>query len=434
MQLEKLIANLLKHHYCVIVPDFGGFIANYESAWINRERHLIFPPHKQILFNGNLTKNDGLLANEVALKNAVSYTDALAKISLQIKDWRKQLEEGQRIELDEIGFLFLQNNQVVFEQNREVNLLLQAYGLKQISFVNYSPQEKLSSVSNNEIPIYVGMTEKVVEKDRGKVNKDSVKHNEIPTYVGMTGTKEDSGVGMTGRKEDSVVEVADKKETPVSDTPVIALNTEEEIEVLATEKDDSKVISIAPQKKKSRNYKYAIAAAVILPALFYSYWIPMKTDFLNTGKIQMSDLNPFNKQASSVYETRKSLFNIDLTTDWKSWEELTSGLPENVAVYNYELNDETYVSVRVKDDSLIDPVSNFEASGSYNLIAGCFSIESNATNFVADLNSKGYSSGIVDKKNGLFRVSAGSYATKDEAESALDKFENAGFSGWILKP
>jgi hypothetical protein len=40
------------------------------------------------------------------------------------------LEEGHRIELEEIGFLFLQNNQVVFEQNREVNLLLQAYGLK----------------------------------------------------------------------------------------------------------------------------------------------------------------------------------------------------------------------------------------------------------------------------------------------------------------
>jgi hypothetical protein len=52
----------------VIVPEFGGFIANYESAWINRQRALIFPPYKQILFNGNLTQNDGLLANELVIK------------------------------------------------------------------------------------------------------------------------------------------------------------------------------------------------------------------------------------------------------------------------------------------------------------------------------------------------------------------------------
>ncbi|MBL7897276.1 MAG: SPOR domain-containing protein, partial [Crocinitomicaceae bacterium] len=56
-----------------------------------------------------------------------------------------------------------------------------------------------------------------------------------------------------------------------------------------------------------------------------------------------------------------------------------------------------------------------------------------AENFVKKLADKGYGSGIVDKKGGLYRVSAGSYSSETEAESALDKFESDGFSGWILK-
>ncbi|MBK6527421.1 MAG: SPOR domain-containing protein [Crocinitomicaceae bacterium] len=411
MQLEGHISNLLKHHNCVIVPEFGGFIANYESAWINRQRALIFPPYKQILFNGNLTQNDGLLANELVIKTAVSYSEALAKISVQVKDWRKKLEEGHRIELEEIGFLFLQNNQVVFEQNREVNLLLQAYGLKQVSFVDFAIKEVQEKTVELK-PIVEQPVLKVVEKDRAKVNKDSVKADRLVV------------------KTDSQKTVKAKEEIPV-----IALNTDEEIEAVEVSQEDPKVIPLNREKKKSRNYKYAVAAAVILPVMFYTYWIPMKTDFLNTGKIQMTDFNPFNNQAGSVYQKRESNFNLDLTTDWKSWEELTASLPENVAVYNYELNDETYVSVRVKDDSLVINNSGvFVAEGSFNLIAGCFSVESNATNFVSELNSKGYSAGIVDQKNGLYRVSAGSFRSESDAESALDKFKNDGFSGWILKP
>ncbi len=411
MQLEGHISNLLKHHNCVIVPEFGGFIANYESAWINRQRALIFPPYKQILFNGNLTQNDGLLANELVIKTAVSYSDALAKISVQVKDWRKKLEEGHRIELEEIGFLFLQNNQVVFEQNREVNLLLQAYGLKQVSFVDFAIKEVQEKTVELK-PIVDQPVLKVVEKDRVKVYKDSVKPDHLVV------------------KTDTKKSVKAKEEIPV-----IALNTEEQIEAIEAAQEDPKVIPINREKKKSRNYKYAVAAAVILPVMFYTYWIPMKTDFLNTGKIQMTDFNPFNNQAGSIYQKRESNFNLDLTTDWKSWEELTAALPENVAVYNYELNDETYVSVRIKDDSLVSNNSGvFVSEGSFNLIAGCFSVESNATNFVSELNGKGYSAGVVDKNNGLYRVSAGSYNSESDAEAALDKFKNDGFSGWILKP
>lgn len=398
MQLEKHIASLLKHHNCVIVPEFGGFIANYESAWINRSRALIFPPYKQILFNGNLTQNDGLLANELVLKASMTYPQALQAIATQVKNWRQQLEAGDRIELEEIGFLFLQHKQVVFEQNREVNLLLQAYGLKQVSFVDYA----------------------AVNETAKQTLSETLRSRQIPVVQQNPSHKE----GVKAHKPLQVHDLPAEKETPV-----IALNTAEEIEVLEPQKDAQPVISIAP--KKSRNYKYAVAAAVVMPLMFYAYWIPMKTDFLNTGKIQLSDFNPFNPQAKTVYAKRDSAFSIDTAFEWKSWEELTAGLPADVSVYNLELTDEIYVPVRLSNTAV--PANSSAESGQFQLIAGCFSVEANANNLVEKLVTAGYPARVVDKKGNLYRVSAGSFETQNEAESALGTFKNEGFSGWILK-
>ena len=114
MQLHDYISHLLKNHNCVIVPDFGGFIANYESASINYSAHLIYPPRKQVLFNINLSKNDGLLANEMMLKESLSYEKSLEKIETNISNWRKKLNQGERIDLGEIGFLFSQNDNIIF--------------------------------------------------------------------------------------------------------------------------------------------------------------------------------------------------------------------------------------------------------------------------------------------------------------------------------
>jgi hypothetical protein len=386
----------------VIVPEFGGFIANYESAWINHARNLIYPPHKQILFNGNLVQNDGLLANELMIKMSFSYAVAQEKMAEQVKYWRNQLQDGERIELGEIGFLFLQNDQVVFEQNREANLLLQAYGFKQVTFTHYKLTSAKQAVTVE--PSFIA-AKKITQS----------------TEVGVEPVKK---VESTKINKPSVFAKKQK-----NSTPVIALSVNEKIEPVVTDSEEQQVIPLT--RKKARNYKYAVAAAVVLPALFYAYWIPMKTDFLNTGRVQVSDFNPFNEQAKAVYHQRDSAFVMDdFSSGWKSWDELTGTLPGHVAVYNLELNEELYIPVRLDVDS---DGSAFNANGSFHIIAGCFSVENNANSFVAQLVEKGYAAGIVDQHKGLYRVSAGAFNNESEAESALDKLESEGFSAWILK-
>lgn len=109
-------------HDCVIMPGFGGFVCNRQPAKIDQVTHLITPPGKHVVFNQNLKNNDGLLANEVAQTQKLSYSDAVKWIEQtteQIKTWltdQKQLEvEGfGRFRLNaEANYVFipqLQNN------------------------------------------------------------------------------------------------------------------------------------------------------------------------------------------------------------------------------------------------------------------------------------------------------------------------------------
>ena len=78
---NKYIVQLLRHLDCVIIPDFGGFVAQYKTASLDGVTGYS-PPSKQILFNINLKNNDGLLANKIA-RNKIFPSKELLKL-LQI--------------------------------------------------------------------------------------------------------------------------------------------------------------------------------------------------------------------------------------------------------------------------------------------------------------------------------------------------------------
>ena len=60
MKISYHIFNLLQEHDCVIVPNFGAFVARNISAKISCDGSRIYPPNKEITFNKSLIKSDGL--------------------------------------------------------------------------------------------------------------------------------------------------------------------------------------------------------------------------------------------------------------------------------------------------------------------------------------------------------------------------------------
>ena len=126
----EYISDLLFLHDCVIIPDFGGFICNYKSAYIDDESGLICPPSKDILFNRNLTHNDGLLVSWIAGKENISYEKATSQLMLFCEDLKIRLNQRQRIAFGDIGVFFTDRRfNIIFEPGKH-NFFAETLGME----------------------------------------------------------------------------------------------------------------------------------------------------------------------------------------------------------------------------------------------------------------------------------------------------------------
>lgn len=357
MKVEELIGNLLMRTNCVIVPDFGGFISNTKSAYIDYSKGVVYPPTKSVTFNKSLSNNDGLLVNEFGKLNSLNYTDSLDEVSNFVRQTKNRLKNGERVSFENVGFLYTDaNGSLRFEQDRFFNLLMEAYGMGSVQFV-----------------------------------------------------------------------------------PEAELISEKETVVVPVSKEIAPIIPLTPTKKTNTLAKIAkyAAAAALIPILFYSFWIPTHTDVLRSGVLFKDDFNPLKESASAVYLKKEtgdtSIDNLE-TTD-VPFLEVINQLPETVSVFSFELNEDTFIPVKLErnfneaSEKVIDKSPNLR----YHLIAGCFSNKSNAEKLVKELSEKGLSAYIVDFHKGLHRVSAVQSNDKKALDSSRSKLTSNGFSSWILK-
>jgi hypothetical protein len=130
MTLAKYISDLLYRYECVIVPNFGGFVANKISAKVNRFTHTFYAPSKQLTFNAHLKNNDGLLANYIASAKNISYEKALNYLETEIVSWKNTLNQ-EELDIENIGTLHKNDDGVIiFEPVYSVNYLTSSFGLE----------------------------------------------------------------------------------------------------------------------------------------------------------------------------------------------------------------------------------------------------------------------------------------------------------------
>lgn len=130
IKIDLYISDLLYSYDCVVIPDFGGFVANYASAKIQPIQHKITPPSKQISFNKNLKSNDGLLSSHIAEKRSLSYNEANELIKAFVDQSIEGLNKGDKIKIEKVGTLFLdpeRNIQFIAEEKND--FLLDSFGL-----------------------------------------------------------------------------------------------------------------------------------------------------------------------------------------------------------------------------------------------------------------------------------------------------------------
>lgn len=141
--IEKYIKYLLFEHDCVVIPEFGGFIANYVSADIHPIHHTFQPPSKNIAFNEMLKLNDGLLISHIAANEKISREEAQKLVKEYTEYVKNEIRSKDKYKFEEIGTLYLNHEQrLQFEPENKINYLSHSFGLPEL---DYKPIERASS-------------------------------------------------------------------------------------------------------------------------------------------------------------------------------------------------------------------------------------------------------------------------------------------------
>ena len=145
----EYISDLLFLHDCVIIPDFGGFICNYRSAYIDESSGVICPPGKDILFNRNLIHNDGLLVNWISCKEKITYAKASSQLELFCDDLKVKLNQKQRVSFGDIGVFSTDRRFNIIFDPIKTNLFAETFGMDAVSL---QKSDVLSKSQNTTTP------------------------------------------------------------------------------------------------------------------------------------------------------------------------------------------------------------------------------------------------------------------------------------------
>lgn len=134
MNLDRHISDLLNFHECVIIPEFGGFISNYKPAEFDASNNTLLPPSKEVIFNAQIKKNDGLLINQISEKENITYREAECTVMNLVDRIFETLNKGESFEMNGLGTFEISKNGTVLFQSTNDFQLLDAYGLQEISY------------------------------------------------------------------------------------------------------------------------------------------------------------------------------------------------------------------------------------------------------------------------------------------------------------
>lgn len=136
MNLSRHILELLEEHDCVIVPNFGGFVCNYQPAGVvNLPSTTFTPPTKKVVYNKSLNHDDGLLTHKISRDLEISFSEAKEKVIHEVDVAIRTLKQEKSIEFDGIGeFIINENNKLEFRPSIKRILLTDSFGLEKFHF------------------------------------------------------------------------------------------------------------------------------------------------------------------------------------------------------------------------------------------------------------------------------------------------------------
>lgn len=128
------IEKLLFLHDTLTIPGFGAFTATKVSATADYSGGTVSPPSKSLTFSENITTDDGILVNDVAITNGISSEEARRVVSDFVEKMQAQLGQREIVTLPAVGRLYKNYVQKIQFLPDTTNFSPESFGLPPLQF------------------------------------------------------------------------------------------------------------------------------------------------------------------------------------------------------------------------------------------------------------------------------------------------------------
>lgn len=370
-ELERHIEILLLSNDCVIVPDFGGFMAHHVDARYDGRDNMFLPPLRTVGFNPQLKMNDSLLAQSYVEAYDISYPEAIDRLANEVAEIRQRLENEGKYEINNIGTIYLnEDGNYTFEPCEAGILTPNYYGLGGFDMLPLSTQE-------NEPTVTLEKTNSTNIAEKIEINQEEKQAEPV--------------VALQNATANSVFDVNDDDEKPSAEFILI-------------------------KKSWLRN----LAAACIAIIAFFAISTPLRTPNVQTSKIDTGMLTRIMPKELVTQNTHQT----ELASKAENSEKVLKINPET----NKDANDEA-------NEKKIDQAELKSAKPYYGIVLASRVTKRNAANYVETLQVKGFKAAKVVITATNVKVVYGSYETESQAYKALHNLRNNDVfaDGWITK-
>ena len=371
IQLGRHIEILLLDNDCVIVPDFGGFVAHQISARYDENDHMWLPPTRTLGFNAQLRINDSLLVQSYVTAYDLSYPEALRRIEGEVSELKRVLEEEGSFLLENIGTLTINSEGNYQFIPLEAGILSpEYYGLGGCQFITLS-ERRVAGASN------------IANQAAASPQTAEVQHEELHE---------------------------ERQEEQQADKPMLLDFTDEQ------EAHEDHAIRI---KMSWIRNTVAIAAAVIA---FFMMSTPIANSNLGTRTMSHLKSNLLYKLIPQDTNMMPATPIAEVSTPTPSTAEtVTTSTPSQTAAKDSAIAHPTATAPK-------------KVSRPYCIVLASQVKKSNAEYYVEQLKKEGYDAEVYIHNN-IVRVVMGAYETEEEAHRQLNKVNTKEefYEAWVYK-
>jgi len=375
IRLERHIEILLLSNDCVIVPDFGGFMAHHVDARYDGRDSMFLPPLRTVGFNPQLKMNDSLLAQSYVEAYDISYPEAIDRLAKEVAEIRQCLENEGKFELNNIGTIYLnEDGNYTFEPCEAGILTPNLYGLGGFDML---PLNALATEKGQVVESYQ-------QEANEQVGKQAIASKPMATTSQASNEEKTASILPLTGSANSIFDAENKEE----------------------ESESAEFILI--KKSWLRN----LAAACIAIIAFFALSTPLRTPNVQSSKIdtglltrimpkELEQVKADNKLQLSIKENNSNTLKLN--------EESAEGEQDKAELQN--------------------------AKPYYSIVLASRVTKRNAANYVEELQSKGLKEAKVVITATNVKVVYGAYDTESQAHKALQNLRrNEIFAdGWITK-